>query len=1075
MLRKPLLTKSNTTPVKRSDYVRKKVYPGIDTPAQENTYVTQSSLRRLCQINASPLANKNKAMASNNGEQSPAASPTQPPAITPFIPEADTSANMSELGAAAGSPRGSQGEASRVAMEPISDAGSENLGSPRVSEAEVMSESDEFRSVGESHSQSRFGSHPKDIQNRASSRLSLFSVASALSFATAGSWEKELEDFKGFEHDLSEAGGHEIGSSQAGQSIDQYIAAAKARHRHHKHHSTTENLFPDSFEGTDFLVGGADATDLSFLEAGAADPEEIGGEHHDEDQHDNDELVKQFNPLETHMAQDYVNYNRGSGDTGEEQLHSTSGDAAVADIAEDQGDGIGDIQITPAAVPLKEDITSSQEFPPLGDGIPPEALEDNRGNEASSTEGLSHGHGSEDESAARTLLSPSDGDVEGVSNTTGTTQNKDVNSANNLAVDSGRGGDDTIIGGPSSEAEKEAVDDMLQPDSSSDEVPSHIVENGGPEVSASPPHENSANADPSVDQGHTIQEMGSNKTSEEETIATATITGSVEGAPGEVISPELDPVSIPESGAPPYDVTKAVERTFTSVRDAAEVGSRDGEREVATESGNSKEVEEGKTPASPSIIALDDHRVDTVTDSSTHGETDAYVPEVVRVWLEEHAISSPEINDVDHAVSGGEGMSIDENALSSASASQRLTDQDEGDEDDGTEIQKCLEYNASSNNVFDAVDKLHKLALDEGNSTIKTEDFRDGEDAAPPVPQAVEDLVEALETFPQKINTDPPAPCDLHSDIANNDNGSASNIASELNGVGDGDKGNGKGVAEETDHASTSETHGPSSDDAENTPVELDTAPQSKVESNGANSPESEYGEPSSQLSEDSEGPKDVDTVEAEDQVSTSGNTEDGEASTSRSSEDQRQMDAALLDFTMGGTTEASRLTDVKGQGAEDSQDLEILLEKTNSVQAVNCRSNGDIQIAPPSMDTEDIHPGKDLSSSSRQSNGDLRSDKPARDKGAGSTKKTVAFALEPITRVGAERKIDEKDENHVGGRYSRPGRAQVCEAFNILSMSSFILIVRLPNALWNPQVLVRSVHCTQIAYLSPDYCSVTQ
>lgn len=116
-----------------------------------------------------------------------------------------------------------------------------------------------------------------------------------------------------------------------------------------------------------------------------------------------------------------------------------------------------------------------------------------------------------------------------------------------------------------------------------------------------------------------------------------------------------------------------------------------------------------------------------------------------------------------------------------------------------------------------------------------------------------------------------------------------------------------------------------------------------------------------------------------------------------------------------------------------------------------------------------DIHPGKDLSSSSRQSNGDLRSEKPARDKGTGSTKKTVAFALEPITRVGPERKIDEKDENHVGGRYARPGRAQVCEAFNILSMSSFSLVVRLPNALWNPQVFVRSVHCTQIAYLSPN------
>ena len=1069
MLRKPLLTKSNTTPVKRSDYVRKKVYPGVDTPAQENTYVTQPSLRRLCQINASPLANKNKAMAGNNGEQSPAASPSQPPAITPFIPEANTSANMSELGAAAGSPRGSQDEASRAAMEPISDAGSENLGSPRVSEAENMSESDEFRSVGESHSQSRFGSHPKDIQNRASSRLSLFSVASALSFATAGSWERELEDLKGFEHDLSEAGGHDFGSSQAGQSIDQYIAAAKARHRHHKHHSTTENLFPDSFEGTDFLVGGADATDLSFLEAGAADPEEIGGAHHDEDQHENDELVKQFNPLETRMAHDYVNYNRGSGDTGEEQLHSTSGDAAVADITEDRGDDIGDIQITPAAVPLKEDITSSQEFPPLGDGIPPEALEDNRGNDASSTEGLSHGHGSEDESAARMLLSPSDGDVEGVSNTTGTTQNKDVTSANNLPDDSGRGGDDTIIAGPSSEAEKEAVDDMLQPGSSSSEVPSHFVENGGPEVSASPPHENSANADPSVDQGHTMQEMGSNKTSEEEIIAAATITGSVEGAPGEVISPEVDPVSIPESEAPPYDVTKAVECTFTSVRDAAEVGSRDGEREVAPDSGTSKEVDEGKTSASPSIIALDDHRVDTVPDSSIHGETDAYVPEVVRVWLEEHATSSPELNDVDHAVSGGEGMSIDENALSSASASQRLTDQDEGDEDDDTEIQKCLEYNASSNNVFDAVDKLHKLGLDEGKSTIKTEDFRDGEDAAPPVPQAVEDLIEALETFPQKINADPPAPCDLRSDIANNDNGSASDIASELNAVGDGDKGNGKGVAEETDDASTSETHGPSSDDAENTPVELETAPQSRVESNGADSPESEYGEPRSQLSEDSEGLKDVDTVEAEDQVSTNGNTEDGEASTSRSSDDQRQMDAALLDCTMGGSTEASRLTDVKGQGAEDSQDLEILPEKTNSVQAVNCRSNGDIQIAPPSMDAEDSHPGKDISSSSRQSNGDLRSEKPVRDKGAGSTKKTVAFALEPITRVGPERKIDEKDENHVGDRYARPGRAQVCEAFDILSMSSFILFVELPNALWNPQVLVRSVHCTQIAYLSLD------
>lgn len=1010
MLRKPLLTKSNTTPVKRSDYVRKKVYPGVDTPAQENAYVTQGSVRRLCQINASPLANKNKAMASKNGEQSTAASPIQPPAITPFIPEANTSANMSELGTAAGSPRGSEGEASRAAIEPISDAGSENLGSPRVSEAEVMSESEDFRSVGESHSQSRFGSHPKDIHHRASSRLSLYSVASALSFATAGSWERELEELKGFEHDLSEAGGHEIGSSQAGLSIDQYIAAAKARHRHHKHHSPTENLFPDSFEGTDFLVGGADATDLSFLEAGAADPEEIGGAHHVEDQLDNDELVK---PLETHMAHDYVNNNRGSGDTGEEQLHSTSGDAAVADVTEDRGDDIGESQITPAAVPSKEDTTSSQEFPLVGDGISPEAPEGNIDNNVSPTEGLSRGHGSEDESAARTLHPPSDGDVEEVSNTTGTTQNKDVN---DLADD---GGDDTIIAGPSSEAQKEALDDMLQPGSSSSKIPSHLVENGPPEVSSSPPHEYSANADTSVDQGQTMQEMGSNQTSEE----AAAITGSVEGALGEVVTPELDPVSITESGASPYDVTKAVKGPFTSIRDAAEVGTKGGEREVATDSGNSKEVEEGKTSASPSIIALDDHKVDTVTDSSIHGETDAYVPEVVRVWLGEHATSSPELNDVDHAVSGGEGMSINENALSSASAAQRLTEQDEGDDDDGTEIQKCLEYNASSNNVFDDVDKLHKLALDEGKSTIKAEDFRDSEDAAPTVPQAVEDLIEPLDAFPQKRNTDSPAPCDLRSDIANNDNGSASNHACELNAVGDGDKGNGKGVAEERDDASTSETHGPSSEDAEIASVEVDTAPQSRVESNGADSPESEYGEPSSQLSEDSEGLKDADTVEAEDQVSISLNTEDGEASTSRSPEDQRQMDPALLDFTMRGSTEAPCVTHVKGQGAEDSQDLEILPGKINSVQAVNCSSNGDIQIAPSSRDAEDTYPGKDVSSSSRQSNGDLRSEKPAKDKGAGSTKKTVAFALEPVSR-----KVDEKDENHVGGRYARPGRAQVCE-----------------------------------------------
>uniref|UniRef100_A0A7I4D7U9 Uncharacterized protein n=1 Tax=Physcomitrium patens TaxID=3218 RepID=A0A7I4D7U9_PHYPA len=310
--RKPTWTKSNTFSSGREDSRTKS--SGFDRGTQENTALHQKSLRRFRPVNGlSPLSRKS-AEAPGQLESIPSME-FSVQSLEDFkdglMPFTNSNAEFEDLM----SPCASEGGENRTGVEP-SDAGSD--GSRKVSEVATdagpdtlsdFSDSDEFRSVS-SEPISRFSSLGKRLSLRTeSSKLPLSSGQSELSFFTAGSWEN--------------------GTSR---SMDNLLASVKGRG------DVADDIFTEFPVGSDFLVGDSDALELSFLDAGAADPEMIvnGNDHGVE--------IKEFNAMDSPMARDYVNYNRGSEVKALQNRASSSGDIAACLMSE-QSKNLRDVNL----------------------------------------------------------------------------------------------------------------------------------------------------------------------------------------------------------------------------------------------------------------------------------------------------------------------------------------------------------------------------------------------------------------------------------------------------------------------------------------------------------------------------------------------------------------------------------------------------------------------------------------------------------------------------------------------------------------------------------------------------------
>lgn len=367
--RKPLLTKSNTFSSRSGADLRTKAR-GVDQDAQEKAYLHQNSVRRLCQVNGvSPLSRRSAEALGQleaTSKESPARSVgesedglmalTDSNAKTEDLTSSPALADDANVSAFEPSDAGS--DASRRVSEIATDAGPDTVS--------YFSDSDEFRSVS-SEPISRLSSLGKRSSLRTeSSKMSLLSAQSGLSFFTAGSWGSDHS--RSMDNLLLSVDGNDAGRSD-----------------------TIDDIFREFPEGSDFLVGDTDASELSFLDAGAADPDMIvNGKDHGLE-------ADRFNTMHSPMARDYVNYNRGS-ETGV----SGSSRVSIADLTSDQDNNLKDVNLadcdaaetsvdavdegreSPAALPSKDAESKelgriNDEFLPKNDLAPgTEAIESKR-------------------------------------------------------------------------------------------------------------------------------------------------------------------------------------------------------------------------------------------------------------------------------------------------------------------------------------------------------------------------------------------------------------------------------------------------------------------------------------------------------------------------------------------------------------------------------------------------------------------------------------------------------------------------------------------------------------------------
>lgn len=278
--RKPLLSKSNTLSPRRTDLRTTKTRGG-DQDAQENF------VRRLCQINAmSPLSRKS------------AEAPGQLETGLPYSLHRESNhGRQNENGKTEdmSSPRASEAgsDASRRVSEIATDAGPDTMSD--------FSDADEFRSVSSEPISKLTSISKRNSLRTETSKMSLLSGQSGPSFFTAGSWDSD--------HSRSM-------NNNAGRG------------------DIPEVIFPEFSEGSNFLVGDTDALDLSFLHAGAADPEVIvNGKDYER---------KEFDVMDSPMARDYVTYNRGS-ETDITENCIDSNRVAIAEWNSDQGENLGNM------------------------------------------------------------------------------------------------------------------------------------------------------------------------------------------------------------------------------------------------------------------------------------------------------------------------------------------------------------------------------------------------------------------------------------------------------------------------------------------------------------------------------------------------------------------------------------------------------------------------------------------------------------------------------------------------------------------------------------------------------------
>ena len=323
--RKPLLTKSNTFSTRRTDHRTKA--PGVAQDPQENAYLHQASVRRLCQVNGlSPLSRR----SAEGPGQLETTSKESSVRLVGEMAETDSNSKTEDMA----SSRRLEDDSNGGALGP-SDAGSD--ASQRVSEIATdagpdtmsdFSDADEFRSVS-SEPISRFSSLGKMSSLRTeSSKMSLLSGQSGLSFFTAGSW-----------------------GSDNSRSLDNLLASVEGTDGRR---DVAEDIFPEFPEGSDFLVGDADALELSFLDAGAADPEMIVNAR------DHGAESDRFDAMHSPMARDYVNYNRGS-ETDVPENCVGSDQVPIAGLTSDQDKNLRDVSMADCDVAETADNTADEE------------------------------------------------------------------------------------------------------------------------------------------------------------------------------------------------------------------------------------------------------------------------------------------------------------------------------------------------------------------------------------------------------------------------------------------------------------------------------------------------------------------------------------------------------------------------------------------------------------------------------------------------------------------------------------------------------------------------------------------
>ncbi|XP_024371098.1 uncharacterized protein [Physcomitrium patens] len=313
--RKPLLTKSNTFSSRRAFSPTRT--PGVGQDALPR----QPSVRRLCQINGLSPLSRRSAKAPGKLESRPSSqSSVQSSGEFKDGLGAQTDSNLKTEEMA--NPKALEGDPNCIGID---SSDTSVGGSQRVSEFAVVvepdigssfSDADEFQSVS-SEPLSRIGSISKRLSLRTeSSKASLYTAASGLSFFSANSW----------------------GSGDL-RSLDNLVASVERKR------DLANDIVPGFSDRPEFTVGDGDALESSFLDD---DTEVIV------DAKDHGVEVYGFNVVGSPITRDFINNNPGSG----AESPACSSGASRAKFTSDQDGGEVDTPTRPGSC-SREDGTST--------------------------------------------------------------------------------------------------------------------------------------------------------------------------------------------------------------------------------------------------------------------------------------------------------------------------------------------------------------------------------------------------------------------------------------------------------------------------------------------------------------------------------------------------------------------------------------------------------------------------------------------------------------------------------------------------------------------------------------------